>query len=455
MNSNTNTKSRSMDMVNGPLIKNIFIFAMPLMVTYLLQIAFNAADQMVVGKFCGEKALAAVGVCLPLVNLLVSLFNGLSTGANIIIAVQLGKNEKEGIRDAVHTSFFVALAGGAILTLLGFFLSGPLLRFMGTPEDIIDKSISYMIIYFLGSIPLTVYTFGAAILRAKGDTLRPAIYLSVAGVLNVILNILFVVGFKMDVEGVALATIISEALSAVLITILLIKENDEMKLFLNKIKPNPQHLASILKIGIPAGCQGMLWAVSNIAIQSSINIFGSVAVAGNSAAQNIENFCYVGMQSFSQGITTFTSQCAGAGEPKKIRKLLYVFSALTSAITFALGYMFYKFGPFFLGFFTDSPEVIEAGMIRMFYVVFFLWINALLDIPALSMRGMGYSTTPVIAMLLGIVGVRLIYIATVFQTYKTLNILYLCFPISWVIATIVLFLMWEIKFKDFNKKLAA
>lgn len=437
-----------MDMVHGPLAKNILIFCLPLMFSYLLQIAFNAADTIVVGKFSGQKALAAVGATGSIVSLLVALFNGLSVGANILIAMQIGKKDDERISNSVHTAYFLALSGGLILTVIGFFCAEPVLKLMSTPEDIINLAVLYMRIYFAGSIPLLIYDFGSSILRARGDTAGPTFILVVSGILNVILNLVFVIGFNMSVAGVAAATVISELLSAILITLMLMRQTDSTRLFLKGIKPDPLLFRTILRIGVPAGLQGMMWCISNVVIQSSINSFGSVAVAGNSAAQNIENFVYIGMQAFSQGCTTFTSQCRGANEWKRIRKLMFIFCALNVIVSMIVGGSSCLFGEKLLSLYTDDPAVISSGMIRMNYIVFWLWINALLEIPASSLRGMGYSTSPVVAMLLGIVSVRLVYIGTLWQVIRTLDNLYLIFPVSWAITNVVMFSLWHVRFKE-------
>jgi putative MATE family efflux protein len=444
--------SKTMDMVHGPLLKNIFLFSLPLMVANLLQIAFNAADTIVVGKFTGQEALAAVGAVGPIVNLITSLFNGLSIGANIVIANRIGSGKKDTVSAAVHTSYFMALAGGVLLTVIGLAGSGILLRMMGTPSDVIDLSALYTRIYFIGSIPLLVYDFGASVLRAKGDTARPTAYLMASGILNVILNLFFVISLHMGVAGVAIATVISETLSAVLVTIALLREKDSTRLIPAQIRPYSGLTREILQIGIPAGLQSMMWSISNVAVQTAVNSFGSVTVAGNSAAQNIEGFVYVGMGAFSQAGITFTSQNAGAGEKKHVKKLLRVLTILMIVVSWAVGALAWYFGRFFLSFYTNDSAVIDAGMVRMWYVVFWLWINGMLDIPANSMRGMGYSTTPTILMFLGVVGVRLLYIATVWRMNPTLEVLYFCFPLSWVITSVLQFGAWRIIYRRWARK---
>lgn len=435
--------NQTMDMVHGPLIKNIFIFSVPLMMANLLEIAFNAADTIVVGKFSGQEALAAVGATGPIVNFMVSLFNGLAIGSNIVIARQLGSGKKDRISASVHTSYFLALAGGILLTIIGLLGSILFLDFMGTPSNIIDQSALYLRIYFMGSIPLLIYNFGSAVLRSKGDTAHPTLYLAIGGILNVILNLYFVIVLQKSVAGVAIATVISESVSAVLVTIQLMRENDSIRLDLRKIKMDRSLASSIMKIGIPAGLQSMMWSISNVAVQSGINGFGSTAVAGNSAAANIEGFVYIGMGAFSQACITFTSQCAGAGEKQRIKKILWLLVLLMIVSSWTVGSLAWFFGRFFLSFFTNDSSVIDMGMIRMWYVVFWLWLNGVLDIPASSLRGMGYSTTPTVAMLLGIVGVRLLYIGTIWKLNPTLDVLYMCFPLSWVITLIILFVLWR------------
>ena len=441
--------NQTIDMVHGPLLKNIFIFSVPLMLSNLLEIAFNAADTIVVGKFSGQEALATVGATGPIVNFMVSLFNGLAIGSNIVIARQIGSGQKNRISDSVHTSYFLALASGIVLTIIGLVGSLYFLQFMGTPSNIIDRSALYLQIYFIGSIPLLVYNFGSAVLRSKGDTAHPTLYLAVGGILNVFLNLYFVIVLGMSVAGVAIATVISETVSAVLVTLRLMRETDSTRLYLKRIAMDKPLAASIMKIGIPAGLQSMMWSISNIAVQGGINSFGSTAVAGNSAAANVEGFVYIGMGAFSQACITFTSQCAGAGEKQRIRKIFWTLALLMFVSSWVTGAVAWGFGRFFLSFFTNDSAVIDMGMIRMWHVVFWLWLNGVLDIPASSLRGMGYSTTPTVAMLLGIVGVRLLYISTLWKLNPTLDVLYLCFPISWVITLVILFLLWRFFYQRF------
>ena len=436
---------RSMDMVNGPLLKNIFIFSIPLMITNFLQMLFNTADTIVVGKFAGQEALAAVGATASIVFLLTSLFNGLSIGSNVVIAKLIGSQDEEGVSKAVHTSMCIAIIGGLLLIVIGFFCSKYFLSWMSTPSDIIDLSSLYMKIYFAGVLFLLVYNFGASVLRSKGDTQRPLYFLMISGVLNVALNLLFVIVFKWSVAGVALATVISEAVSAILVWMALVKESDATHLDAKKLKLDVAYAWDIMRVGIPAGIQGMVFSLSNVVIQSSINSFdSSVIVAGNSAAMNIEEFVYIGMMAFTQATITFTSQNIGAKRYDVIKKILWVTLILTVISSFLLGFLVWFFGVPFLSLYTNDAAVIEAGMVRLTYVALFLSLNGLLDAFVCSMRGMGYSSLPTVVMIIGICGVRLIWLWTVFPVVRTLKVIYLCFPISWTITSIIQAGLWYV-----------
>lgn len=443
----------SLDMVHGPLLKNLFIFAVPLMFTNFLQMLFNAADTIVVGKFVGETALAAVGATGSIVFLLTSVFNGLSVGANVIVAKLLGGQDEKKTSLAVHTSIFIGLVGGIVLAILGIFFSRTLLTLMSTPEDIIDLSNLYMQIYFIGAVFLLVYNFGSAVLRSKGDTQRPLVYLMISGLLNVGLNLFFVIVLHMSVAGVALATIISEGVSAALVVGTLMREKDATRLELKQLKLNRHIMLEILKIGIPAGIQGMVFSVSNVVIQSSINSFGSsIIVAGNSAGANLENFVYIGMSAFTQATITFTSQNVGAHNYKAIKRILWLTLILATISALLVSVVVWVFGNTFLGLYTNEPAVKEVGMIRLTYVTLWLALNGVLDTFVSSMRGMGYSTMPTIIMLICICGVRLVWIWTVFAAYSSLEVIYLCFPISWIICSIVQFILWHYTHRDFVRQ---
>ena len=432
-------KKQEIDMLHGPLVKGILLFALPLMLSNLLQIGLNAADTIIVGKFSGQHALAAVGATGSIINLVVSLFNGIAIGANILIASLIGKGDRHLIRDGVHTSYFIAVVGGFILMIIGNILTVPMLHLINTPDDIISLSALYMRIYFVGALPLLVYNFGAAILRSKGDTARPARYLMISGIVNVVLNLLTVVVLKWSVAGVAISTVISETLSAFLVTKALMKEEDETRLVLKDIRMNPVQIREILKVGIPTGLQSSMWGISNMAIQSAINSFGSVIVAGDSAALNLESFVYIGMGAIGNAAVTFVSQNYGAKNKKRIGEIIAVTTVLIAVISFLEGAIIHFNGSFFLSLYTDEPLVVEAGKLRLAYVTFWLFLNGILDIPADGLRGMGYGTLPTLIMFVGIVCVRVVYVYTIFAYFRTMPALYLCYPVSWIVTMILQF----------------
>ena len=441
-------KSKSMDMVNGPLLKNVMLFSIPLMCASMLQMLFNAADTMVVGKFAGEKALAGVGATGSLVFLQIALFNGLSTGTNVVVARLFGCRDEERISKAVHTAMTMAVVGGMFLMVFGMIMTKPLLRLMSTPEDIIDLSALYMRIYFAGVVFLVVYNFGAAVLRSKGDTTRPLYFMVISGALNVVLNLLFVIVFHWSVAGVAIATVISEGVSAALVVYTLIHESDATRLVLRRMRIDRGLAADIMKIGIPAGIQSMVYSLSNVVVQSSLNSFDSaIIVAGNSAGTNMESFVYIGMDAFSQAAITFTSQNIGAGRRRSVKKIMLLTMVLDAGSAALLGGLVWVFGPQILSLYTNSPEVIEVGMIRTSYLARFLALNGILDIFICSLRGMGYSTVPTITMLVGICGVRLSWLWLVFPRIREIWAIYICFPFSWAFTSVVLGIMWVVVYK--------
>ncbi len=449
-------RSQSVDMVNGSLLKNIWAFSVPLMLTNLLQMLFNAADTIVVGRFAGQQALAAVGATGSLCFLLIALFNGLSVGSNVLIARYLGAGDYDKIEKSVHTSMTMAMISGVFLTVVGFFASRPMLRLMSTPEDIIGMSELYMRLYFVGTFFMLIYNFGASILRSKGDTKRPLFFLFVSGLTNVILNIIFVVVFQMSVAGVALATVISQAVAAALTFVTLLKEVDATRLDPKKLGIDLPMAWDIIKIGVPAGIQGMVFSLSNVVVQSSINSFNSsIIVAGNSAGANVENFVYIGMGAFAQSCITFTSQNIGAKKYDRVKKIFDLSMILTVVSAASVGFLAWFFGEFFLSFYTTDPEVIEVGMIRLFWVAMFLFLNGVLDVFVDSVRGMGYSTVPTILMIAGICGVRLTWLWTVFPTHRSLEVIYMCFPLSWTITSTILGIYWFKCYKDLKKLAAA
>ena len=439
---------KSMDMANGPLLKNILIFSIPLIFSNILQMFFNSADTIIVGKFAGDKALAAVGSTGSIVFLITSLFNGLATGTNVVVARYIGTGNKDKIKDSVHTSIALATAGGIVLTFIGLFFSKVFLRMMSTPEDFIDLSATYMRIYFMGVIFLLLYNFGSAILRSKGDTQRPLYFLLISGVLNIVLNFITVYFFHLSVIGAASATVVSEALSAFLVLNVLFHEEDATRLDMKHLYFDKESILNIMRIGIPAGLSGAVFALSNVVIQSSINSFNSTdVVAGNAAGNNVENYVYIGYMAFTQATITFTSQCMGAGRFDRIKQIMVTTMAMVVVGAIIMGTAVYLAGPFVLKFYTDKPEVVAVGMVRIRLVASLLVLNGILDVFVNSLRGMGVSTLPTILMVVGICGVRLLWIYTMFPIHHTLESIYLCFPISWAVTSIVEFILWIIVYR--------
>lgn len=429
------TKKKSMDMLNGPMFFKILMFAVPLALSSILQLLFNAADTIVVGRFAGSQALAAVGSNGALINLIVNAFMGLSIGANVIVARYRGQGNETRINKAVHTSVLVAFLSGVFLAFVGFFLAPKLLRLMSTPEDVINLSTLYIKIYFLGMPFTMLYNFGAAILRSIGDTKRPLIYLTIAGIVNVVLNLIFVIIFHLSVAGVALATVISQIVSSTLVILSLCHEQGALKLEWRKLAIDKECLIDITRIGLPAGLQGCIFSLSNVVIQSSINTFGSVVVAGNSAAANVESFIYVSMNSFHQAAVTFSSQNYGAKQYDRCDRALILCGVTGAGVGAGLGLLFIFFGRQLLSLYTTDPLVIEAGLIRMNYMFRFQAINGLMDIMVGGLRGIGYSVLPTIVSLTGVCAFRLLWIATIFQANPTISTLYLVYPVSWTITT--------------------
>ncbi len=426
--------AKSASLTEGPLLKSIIFYTIPIILTGILQLLFNAADLVVVGRYCGSLSVGAVGATGAVINLLVNLFIGLSVGACVSVAHGLGAGRKDDVEKTVHTSIPTALICGVILTVVGITQSRNILALMGTPDDIIGLATIYMQIYFGGITASMVYNFGASILRAAGDTKSPLYFLMISGVINVLLNLFFVIVLNMDVAGVALATASSQIISAVLVLRALMKREDECRFSFRKMKIHKRQLIKILQIGFPAGIQGSLFSISNVIIQSSINSFGSVAMAGNAAASNIEGFVYISMNSVSQTAINFAGQNHGAGKLDRIRKTLYICTAFVFATGIILGGTGYLFGKPLLGIYiTDSQEAIEYGLVRMAYILIPYFLCGLMDVATGMLRGIGSSVMPMIITILGVCGFRIVWIYTVFRIpeYHTLPCLYLSYTISW------------------------
>ncbi len=429
-------KKYEIDMCSGSVFQKMLLFALPLMCSSILQLLFNAADIIVVGKFAGDDSLAAVGSNTALINLLTNLFVGLSIGTNVLIARYYGGKQEKDLKSTVHTSMLLSVYSGLILTVIGVAGAKGILTLMQTPKEILPLAVLYLRIYFLGMTSTMVYNFGSAILRAVGDTRRPLYYLLLAGAINVVLNLFFVIGLHLDVAGVALATAISQTISAVLVVRCLIREQGGIHLELRELSVEKDKFIRILQIGLPAGFQGVVFSLSNVVIQSSVNTFGKTVVAGNSAAQNIEGFVYMAMNAFHQATLSFTGQNYGAGNRKRIYRILLAGQVYVAATGLILGNLAVFFGHSLLGIYSPSSAVIEAGLVRLGIICAPYALCGMMDVMVGALRGLGYSIMPMVVSLVGACGLRLLWIATVFQIpeYHTIRIIYLSYPITWVIT---------------------
>ena len=431
------------DMVNGPLAGKLLLFALPLMLSSILQLLFNAADVIVVGRFAGKEALAAVGSTTSLINLLVNLFIGFSVGTNVVVARDLGAGRQEDVRRSVHTSIALALGSGLILLVVGTLLCRQMLELMGSPEDVIGLSTLYLRIYFCGMPANMLYNFGAAILRAQGDTRRPLYFLSVAGVTNVVLNLVFVIACHLSVAGVALATIISQYISAGLILLALMRDQGPLHLDLKALCLDKRVVRRILQVGLPAGFQGVVFAISNVVIQSSVNSFGSTVIAGSSASSNIEGFVYASMNAFYQTALTFTSQNYGACQCKRVDRVLLLCMAYSSIIGLVLGNLAYFFGHPLASIYAPGQEdVIVQAVARLGVISTTYFVCGLMDVPVGVLRGIGYSVVPMIVSLVGACGTRILWVATVFRMVHTPTMLYISYPVSWAITALVQYIFF-------------
>lgn len=435
-------RKNRLDMLHGPLLGKIILFALPLMVTSTLQQLFNATDVAVVGRFAGSQALAAVGSNGPVINLIINLLIGLSMGANVVIANFIGQGRKDRIQDTVHTAILISMIGGVVFGVVGIAVSGPLLEAMGCPEDVIDLAALYLRIFFAGLPSLSLYNFCSSILRSKGDTMRPLAALTVSGIINVGLNLLLVAVFHMSVAGVAIATVLSNTISAVILLILLTRENDEFHLDFKKLRLHRDHFRRILQIGLPSGVQGMVFSLSNVFIQSAVNGFGSETVAGSSAALNFEYFSFFVLNAFVQTAMTFTSQNYGAREMQRCRDV-YLRSMICGVLaTMLCNFGFYAGRVFFIGLFTESPEVAHWAYTRMACVLLFQWIALSYEISGAAMRGMGHSTLPALITVIGTCLLRIAWIFTVFRQVRDYEMLLHVYPVSWIVTGIAMLIVY-------------
>ena len=424
-------------MLQGPLLSGIILYTIPIILTSILQLLFNAADLVVVGRFCGSVSVAAVGATNSLTNLLVNFFIGLSVGAGVGVAHGLGSRENTVVHRTIHTAIPTALLCGIFLTVVGVSFSPTFLTWMGTPERVLPLSAVYMKIYFSGVTFTMLYNFCAAILRAAGDTRSPLIYLSLAGVINVVLNLVFVIALNMNVAGVALATVISQGISAVLVTLALLRRQDICRLELGKMRFYGAQLKKMLVIGLPAGIQSSLFSISNVLIQSSVNSFGDVFVSGNAASANLEGFVYASQNAFHQTALNYIGQNAGARQYDRIKKILWICLGCVCVTGILLGAAMYAMGPVLLSFYiTDSQQAISYGLLRLAMICLPYFLCGMMDVSTGALRGLGASFVPMLISILGVCAFRVFWIFTIFQVprFHTPQCLFLSYPISWTVT---------------------
>ena len=441
-------KTYEMNMCEGPLVWKMLVFTLPLMFSGILQLLFNAADTVVVGRYAGKEALAAVGSTTALINLMINLFMGLSVGANMLVSRYYGAGKEKDIQETVHTSIAVAALAGILLAVVGNVFAKPLLLWMGSPEDVIDLATLYVRIYFAGMPINLVYNFGAAILRAVGDTKRPLYYLTAAGVINVLLNLLFVIVFDMSVAGVALATVLAQVVSVVLLLNCMCKMEGCCRLEFRKLGIHKEKFVQLLRTGLPAGLQGSVFSFSNVLIQSAINSFGSVAMAGASAASNVEGFTYVAMNSFQQTALCFTSQNLGGGKFERIPKVFRNSLLMVSVVGIVMGGGSYLLGEDLLGIFSSDAQVVAYGVERMAWTSLPYFLYGVLDVLVGMLRGLGYAMVPMVVSVIGICGLRILWIMTVFPQFHTLPVLYSSYLSTWIITGSALAISYMVIWKN-------
>lgn len=444
------SRKYEIDMTSGSLWGKMLVFAIPLILSSMLQLLFNAADLVVIGNFAGKESLSAVGCTGSLVNLIVNLLLGLSVGASVLVAQYYGARQDKDVNETVHTAITVALVGGVIVGIVGFFLSKPMLALMDTPDDVIDKATLYMRIYFVGLPFMSLYNFGASLLRAVGDTKRPMIYLAIAGVVNVILNMLTVIVLHMDVAGVAIATTVSQAVSAVLVTLNLCNYDGCMRLDLKRLRIFKDKVIGMAKVGIPSGLQGMTFSISNVLIQSSVNSFETIVMAGNTAAANIEGFIWVAMNAFHQAALSFMGQNIGAKKYNRISYVARVSVIYVSVIGLVLGAAAFLAREPLIGIYESDPEVIKYGAIRMSIIATTYFTCGIMDVLVGLLRGMGSSLGPMLVSVLGVCGLRIAWIYTIFKANRTLETLFLSYPVSWVITALILLVCFFVVKRKFK-----
>ena len=443
-------------MTEGPILPKIIKFTLPVMLAGVLQLLYNAADMIVVGKFAEPGSLGSVGATSALINLIVNLFVGLSVGACVSVARYYGKGDGGGVSRTSNTAIVVALIGGVVLGIFGFFMCRPLLELMGTPVDVIDRATLYMKIYFIGLPGNMLYNFGSAVMRGCGDTRRPLRYLASAGIVNVILNLIFVIVFHLGVAGVAIATITAQAISAALVLRFLFRTDTASRISLKTLKIDKNELKLLIGIGLPSGIQGSVFSISNVLIQSSVNSFGSVVMDGNTAAQNIEGFIYISMNSVSQAALTFVSQNYGVKNYDRIKRAVGLCCILAGVIGLILGFAAYGFSDTLISLYSNleapDPQVAYYAKIRLSMIATTYLTCGVMDVLSSSVRGIGHSTVSMIVSLLGACAFRVLWIYTVFAADHTLQTLYVSYPASWIITDFAHLTCFILLFRRLRKR---
>ena len=441
------------DMCNGTLMDKLISFAIPLMLSGILQLMFNAVDIIVVGRFSGSQSLAAVGSTTALINVFTNLFIGISLGANVLAARYYALEKSKEMSETVHTAIAFALISGVGMAVIGLLMAKPALELMGTPDDVIAKSTLYMRIYFCGMPFFMLYNYGAAILRAVGDTKRPLLFLLISGVINAILNLFLVIQFHLDVAGVGIATVISQLISCILVLRCLCCSESSYQFRPEKLNIRSRYLRQIFEVGIPAGIQSTVINLSNAMLQSSVNSFGSIAMAGYTAANNIFGFLYVSINSVTQACMSFTSQNYGVKKLKRMDRVLIDCAILSVVVALGLGSIAYFFGPELLHIYSEQADVIACGMEILSYTTMTYFLCGLMDLFPGALRGMGYSTVPMILSIIGTVGMRILWIYGLFPTHRSLGFLFISYPASWI-ATIVMQVIcfWFVRRKIHREK---
>ena len=425
------------DMCNGTLMDKLISFSLPLMLSGILQLLFNAVDIIVVGRFTGRQALAAVGSTTALINIFTNLFIGISLGANVLAARFYASGKEKEMSETVHTSITLALISGLVMALAGVLLARFALNLMGTPNDVIDQSVLYMRIYFLGMPFFMLYNYGAAILRAVGDTKRPLFFLVISGMTNAVLNLVLVIVFHMGVAGVAIGTIVSQLISSILVLRCLYTSNTSYRLYFSKLGIKTQYLKQIFQVGIPAGIQSTVINLSNALLQSSVNSFGSVAMAGYTAANNIFGFLYMSVNAVTQSCMSFTSQNYGVKKLKRMDRVLLDCMILSVGVTLTLGCGAYFFGPERLKIYTSDADVIRCGVEVLAFTTVPYFCCGIMDLLPGALRGMGYSGVPMILSIIGTVGTRIVWIFGLFPAHRSLSFLFISYPVSWILTILM------------------